>query len=405
MAETMLSVKDNKYKSEELQTVNIIKKEWSRLTAIHTSAFSKDPAVIVMFSKAQHEEAVREMLTSSSTDARCILAAAEPIKRRGERLGWIGCRLEGYEDHEMMSNSSGRHNVATPQHNNREDDVKKEEGTDDDRPDVKRGPGHESNLPKKDARKTKGTVYRKNAIQEDLKRAPLEERGWKKAAIQGPTTTQTGADRIDALESGKGGMEGRGDRDAMGRRYSMVISDEMTRVLKDNYQEAKSEHTGETVPVKVKEGGMGAPPKHRTPQPDNNDTNDTNMKPSRLASAIQDNAVSMQKQHMGDRKFIYINTLVVAPASQGKGVGTVLLKWIIARADRDGVPIWVQSSPTARDAYAKVGFVDVDHWDVNLAGFTGRADGYNGWGPYRFFYMRRTPEVEVEAEKTGTDQA
>lgn len=54
----------------------------------------------------------------------------------------------------------------------------------------------------------------------------------------------------------------------------------------------------------------------------------------------------------------YLPFIGVEPAQQGRGLGSLLLDWGLARADRDGVPAYLEaSSPRNRALYERHGFV------------------------------------------------
>jgi ribosomal protein S18 acetylase RimI-like enzyme len=53
---------------------------------------------------------------------------------------------------------------------------------------------------------------------------------------------------------------------------------------------------------------------------------------------------------------IDLEILGVDPAYQGRGLASKLLKWGIARADEEGVEIYLSSSPEGRRMYEKYGF-------------------------------------------------
>jgi ribosomal protein S18 acetylase RimI-like enzyme len=51
-----------------------------------------------------------------------------------------------------------------------------------------------------------------------------------------------------------------------------------------------------------------------------------------------------------------LEILGVDPAYQGRGLASKLLKWGLARADEEGVEIYLSSSPEGRRMYEKYGF-------------------------------------------------
>lgn len=65
----------------------------------------------------------------------------------------------------------------------------------------------------------------------------------------------------------------------------------------------------------------------------------------------------MSERHPTDEHW-YLPFIGVEPARQGRGIGSRLLQWGLARADRDGVPTYLEaSSPRNRALYERHGFV------------------------------------------------
>ncbi|MEU6217085.1 GNAT family N-acetyltransferase [Streptomyces sp. NPDC047022] len=85
----------------------------------------------------------------------------------------------------------------------------------------------------------------------------------------------------------------------------------------------------------------------------------------------------MAEVHPVDRAHEYLWMIAVAPARQGEGLGTALIREVIDRCDREGQPAYLEAS-TARSAklYERLGF-----------GFTNRAvdlpDGPRMWPMWR----------------------
>ena len=88
----------------------------------------------------------------------------------------------------------------------------------------------------------------------------------------------------------------------------------------------------------------------------------------------------------------------VAPAYQGQGVGSALMKWATDLADQDQVYSWVSSSMGALGAYAKAGYVEVGRLELRLDDYAQgvkwkQEDGSEKeWGTYFWPYMRRDPK-------------
>ncbi|KAF0319628.1 hypothetical protein K4K61_011226 [Colletotrichum sp. SAR11_59] len=90
---------------------------------------------------------------------------------------------------------------------------------------------------------------------------------------------------------------------------------------------------------------------------------------------------------------------VVHPDSQGKGIGSRLIRWGTDKVDQEGIYCWVQSSMGGVPAYEKYGFREVGRLEANLDVYaegkkpgeeyekiTGSADS---WGKYEWVYMKR----------------
>jgi GNAT superfamily N-acetyltransferase len=76
---------------------------------------------------------------------------------------------------------------------------------------------------------------------------------------------------------------------------------------------------------------------------------------SSMARAAQGVRV-MESNHPRAPHF-YLDSLGVAPASQGKGVGSALLKPVLDRCDSEGTPAYLNAgSPRSRDLYLRHGF-------------------------------------------------
>ncbi|KAG9061893.1 hypothetical protein KI688_007044 [Linnemannia hyalina] len=93
-----------------------------------------------------------------------------------------------------------------------------------------------------------------------------------------------------------------------------------------------------------------------------------------------------------------INGWNVAPAYQGQGVGSALMRWATDIVDEDQVYCWVSSSMGALQAYAKAGFVEVGRLELRLDDYAQgvkwrQEDGSEKeWGTYFWPYMRRDPK-------------
>ncbi|KAF9122226.1 hypothetical protein BG015_005622 [Linnemannia schmuckeri] len=94
----------------------------------------------------------------------------------------------------------------------------------------------------------------------------------------------------------------------------------------------------------------------------------------------------------------FVCGMSVAPAYQGQGIGSALLKWGTDLADKDQVYSWVSSSMGGWPAYANAGFVEVGRLELNLDDYAqgikwDQGDGSEkDWGTYYWPYMRRDPK-------------
>lgn len=99
---------------------------------------------------------------------------------------------------------------------------------------------------------------------------------------------------------------------------------------------------------------------------------------------------------------IFINSLNVSPSYQSSGVGSTLLQYGNAIADRLRSSIWVHSSHQAFKAYQKAGFEVRRTPDLDLDEYTPRPPQNDEevmeekdsgkWGRYIIRYMERIPE-------------
>ncbi len=88
---------------------------------------------------------------------------------------------------------------------------------------------------------------------------------------------------------------------------------------------------------------------------------------SSLRTVIREDFVRVQNEWLARKKYIHVMTVVSDPAHQRQGVGTALVHWATTRADGDGIPCWVQSSPVAHPLYYRAGFRDVGRLEIDLS--------------------------------------
>ena len=87
--------------------------------------------------------------------------------------------------------------------------------------------------------------------------------------------------------------------------------------------------------------------------------------------------VDMDKHHPMDRRHAYLWFLGVAPAAQGRGVGSALLRAANARLDADGMPAYLETGTTRNVAlYQRHGY-------QVLSEHKARADAPTMWSMWR----------------------
>ena len=60
--------------------------------------------------------------------------------------------------------------------------------------------------------------------------------------------------------------------------------------------------------------------------------------------------------------------LATSPRHQRLGAGTALIRWGTERADREGLPCWLEASPVGYATYVRCGFTDVAVLDLDITG-------------------------------------
>lgn len=82
-----------------------------------------------------------------------------------------------------------------------------------------------------------------------------------------------------------------------------------------------------------------------------------------------------------------VSAFAVEPRSQGKGIGSQLLKHCLDIADQASLQTWLISFPGSHSLYLRFGFRDMDHRDTDLGAWDrGKLRGY---GLYRQYAMVR----------------
>jgi GNAT superfamily N-acetyltransferase len=82
-----------------------------------------------------------------------------------------------------------------------------------------------------------------------------------------------------------------------------------------------------------------------------------------------------------------LSAFAVAPAYQGKGIGSQLLEHCLQMADKKGLPTWLIAMPASHNLYLRFGFEDVDHRDTDLNAWD--KNKFRGYGIYRSYAMVR----------------
>lgn len=77
---------------------------------------------------------------------------------------------------------------------------------------------------------------------------------------------------------------------------------------------------------------------------------------------------------------------MVLPQLQGKGVGSQILEFLLAKADKAGLPVYLTSFPAPHRFYLRHGFRDLGYFDTDLRRWGGE---FTGFGIYRTYGMLR----------------
>ncbi|KAG7005162.1 hypothetical protein G7Y79_00021g050290 [Physcia stellaris] len=89
--------------------------------------------------------------------------------------------------------------------------------------------------------------------------------------------------------------------------------------------------------------------------------------------------------------------LATRPEHEGRGAGSMLIRWAFPRADEMGVKCFVDSSAVGYPVYKKRGFVDVGIMEVDFD----RYEGGKGMGVQKWVAMMREPEKGGKDEGDG----
>ncbi|KAJ9138100.1 hypothetical protein NKR23_g8615 [Pleurostoma richardsiae] len=120
-----------------------------------------------------------------------------------------------------------------------------------------------------------------------------------------------------------------------------------------------------------------------------------------------DMAAFMARTMRPGEKWMFIVSIAVSPAHQGRGVGSALIRSGTDRADEAGAPCWVHASEAGAASFRARGFAEDARLEIDLDEWAGRMGvgpppegqgleedgGGRKWGKYVFRYMIRRPVV------------
>ncbi|RDW84932.1 hypothetical protein BP6252_02522 [Coleophoma cylindrospora] len=97
-----------------------------------------------------------------------------------------------------------------------------------------------------------------------------------------------------------------------------------------------------------------------------------------LGTHFQTQLSERKKKYMDTEKDYTLVIIVVSPAYQGKGAGSILLKYGIEKADRDGARIYLTAAAAGYEIYEKKGWkslddtivVDAEQWGLPNGGIS-----------------------------------
>jgi GNAT superfamily N-acetyltransferase len=76
-----------------------------------------------------------------------------------------------------------------------------------------------------------------------------------------------------------------------------------------------------------------------------------------------------------------LNILATDPAYMRRGAGAALVAWGLAIADKEKVPVWLESSPFGWPLYQRLGFEVVDTQDLDIGGrYNAQQKDGEDWG-------------------------
>ncbi|WEW59109.1 hypothetical protein PRK78_004578 [Emydomyces testavorans] len=82
--------------------------------------------------------------------------------------------------------------------------------------------------------------------------------------------------------------------------------------------------------------------------------------------------VDVRRRWMGGQKHLLLSLLVTLPEFQGRGIGSALLRDGFAVAAEHNVPVWLEASEEGYSLYKRLGFEDVEAFELDLTKYGGR---------------------------------
>ncbi|KAK7532002.1 acyl-CoA N-acyltransferase [Phyllosticta citribraziliensis] len=90
---------------------------------------------------------------------------------------------------------------------------------------------------------------------------------------------------------------------------------------------------------------------------------------------------------VGKTPHYILHLLVTHPSHQGRGAGSLLLRWGFARADAAGLPVYIEATPAGLPVYVKAGFEPLESHTFDLAKY-----GLEGTDTHTFMVRRARTE-------------
>ncbi|KAL8645315.1 MAG: hypothetical protein Q9226_007359 [Calogaya cf. arnoldii] len=75
---------------------------------------------------------------------------------------------------------------------------------------------------------------------------------------------------------------------------------------------------------------------------------------------------TLRKKYLDEEKDYFLHLLIVSPAYQRKGLGTMLIREGLAAADRDNTRTYIEASPMGLGLYKKFGWKEVDEIVIDM---------------------------------------